>query len=58
MLKLNDLATREIGISEFTDTKSRTHVIKHSIVLTNTEKRELEEKIAEDLYQILTNGKK
>lgn len=58
MLNFNELATKEIGISEFTDSKSRTHTVKHSVVLTETEKRELEERIAEELYRIFTSNRK
>lgn len=58
MLNLNNVDTKELGITEFTDSKSRTHIVKHSVVLTETEKREVEDRIAEDLYRIFTNGKK
>lgn len=58
MLNFNELATKEIGISEFTDSKSRTHTVRHSVVLTETEKRELEERIAEELYRIFTSNRK
>lgn len=58
MINLKNINTKEIGISEFTDSKSRTHIVKHSVVLTETEKRELEEKIAEELYRIFTNNRK
>ncbi len=58
MLNFNELATKEIGISEFIDSKSRTHTVKHSVVLTETEKRELEERIAEELYRIFTSNRK
>ena len=58
MLNFNKLATKEIGISEFTDSKSRTHAVKHSVVLTEIEKRELEERIAEELYRIFTSNRK
>ena len=58
MLNFNELATKEIGISEFTDSKSRTHTVRHSVVLTETEKRELEERIAEELYRIFTGNRK
>lgn len=51
---LNNISTKELGVSEFTDSKSHTHKIKHSLVLTETEKRELEERIAEELYRIFT----
>lgn len=58
MLNFNELNTKEIGVSEFTDSKSRTHTVKHSVLLTETEKRELEEKIAEELYHIFTDNRK
>ena len=58
MLNFDELATKEIGVSEFTDSKSRTHTVKHSVVLTETEKRELEERIAEELYRIFTSNRK
>ena len=41
MLNFNELATKEIGISEFIDSKSRTHTVKHSVVLTETEKQKI-----------------
>lgn len=52
-----DLNTNEVGVSEFIDSKNRSHSVKHSIVLTDYKKSELEEKIAEDLYRIFTKGK-
>lgn len=58
MHKLEYLNTNKIGISEFVDSKNHSHIVKHSIILTDFEKRELEEKIAEDLYKIFTNAKK
>lgn len=58
MLNLDNLNTNEIGVSEFVDSKKRSHTVKHSVIFTDSEKRELEEKIAEDLYRIFTNGKK
>lgn len=56
VLKL-DLNTNEVGVSEFFDSKNRLHSVKHSIVITDYKRSELEEKIAEDLYRIFTNGK-
>ena len=58
MLNLDYLNTNEVGVSEFVDSKNRSHIVKHSIILTDSEKRELEDRIAEDLYRIFTNGKK
>lgn len=57
MLNLDYLNTDEIGISRFIDSKNRSHTIKHSIILTDAEKSELEERIAEDLYRIFTDRK-
>lgn len=47
--------TKEIGYSEYSDAHSGVHSIKHSIVLTDLKKRELEEKIADELYRIFTH---
>ena len=47
--------TREIGYSEYSDVHSGVCSIKHSIVLTESKKRELEEKIADELYRIFTH---
>lgn len=58
MLNLDYLNTNEVGVSEFIDSKNRSHTVKHSIILTDSEKRELENRIAEDLYRIFTNSKK
>lgn len=41
--------------SEYSDSKSSTHRIKHSVVLTEAKKRELEERIADELYRIFTH---
>ena len=51
MLNINDLATREAGTTEFTDSKARVHKVKHRVVFAEVEGRELEEQIAEDLYR-------
>ena len=58
MLNFNELLTKEVGVSEFTDSKSRTHTIKHSVVLTETERRELEETVAEELFRIFKSNRK
>ena len=47
---------RTIGTSEYSDCKSNTHKVKHSVIFTEKEKRELEDKIVEDLYRIFTNN--
>ncbi|MBR7132796.1 MAG: hypothetical protein IKD04_04635 [Clostridia bacterium] len=48
----SDYLTNEVGFSEYIDSKNRSHTIKHSIILADYEKRELEDRIAEDLYRI------
>lgn len=47
---------RTVGTSEYRDCKSNIHTIKHSVIFTEAEKRELEEKIVEDLYRIFTKN--
>lgn len=49
-----DVVTKELGYTEFTDSHSDIHKIKHSIVLSDSEKRELEDSIVEELYRIFT----
>lgn len=49
-----DVVTKELGYTEFTDSRSDIHKIKHSIVLSDSEKRELEDSIVEELYRIFT----
>ena len=51
---MQDIGKRQIGMSEYTDTKEHTHKVIHSVIFTDEEKRDLEEKIADDLYQIFT----
>ena len=55
MIMLKSIDTKELGYSEYSDSRSNTHIIKHSVTLTRTEKRELEEKIADELYRIFTH---
>lgn len=50
--------TKEDGVSEYVDSKSRTHIVKHSVILADSENCELEQRIAEDLYRIFTKDKK
>lgn len=57
MLKHNDIPTREVGTTEFIDSKSRRHTVKHSVILTDNTRKELEEKIAEDLFLIFRKEK-
>lgn len=57
MLKHNDIPTREVGTTEFIDSKSRRHTVKHSVIITDNTRKELEEKIAEDLFLIFRKEK-
>ena len=52
---LKSIDKKELGYSEYSDSKSSTHRIKHSVVLTEAKKRELEERIADELYRIFTH---
>ncbi|MGM9552025.1 MAG: hypothetical protein ACI3XA_07200 [Clostridia bacterium] len=43
--------------TEYTDLKNETKKVYHKkVILTDSEKRELEDKIAEDLYRIFSKG--
>lgn len=57
MLKHNDIPTREVETTEFTDSKLRRYTVKHSVIITENTRKELEEKIAEDLFLIFRNKK-
>lgn len=57
MLKHNDIPTREVETTEFTDSKSRRYTVKHSVIITENTRKELEEKIAEDLFLIFRKKK-
>ena len=57
MLNLNNINKRQTGVTEYTDSKSNVHTVKHSVILSDTEKRELEQ-IAEELYNIFKNHSK
>lgn len=48
------LKTQQIGKTEYTDSKKQRHTVKHCVIFSDMEKRELEEKIVEDLYRIFT----
>lgn len=54
-MQLSDIKSREVGYTEFTDSHANTHKVKHSIIFTDCEKRELEDKIADELYRIFTS---
>lgn len=51
-----NINTKEIGTTEYHDINENCYPVKHSVIFTEAEKRELEDKIAEDLYQIFTKG--
>ena len=44
----------QVAQSSYTDQKDRIHKVIHSVIFTEEEKRELEDKIVEDLYRIFT----
>lgn len=52
MLNIHTITTKEVGTTEFVDSKSRRHIIKHSVILTEEGQSNLEEKIADDLFRI------
>ena len=53
---LNNIAnTKTIGVSKFTDISNNVKEVKHSVILNDAEKRELEEKIVDELYRIFTH---
>lgn len=52
---MTDRETVETGVSEFTDFNFHVHKVKHSIIYTEKEKSELEEKIVEDLCRVFTH---
>ena len=42
------------NITTYTDARGNKHSVKHNTILTDEEKRELEERIADELYRIFT----
>ena len=58
MINSKEFDIKEIGESQYTDSKSCIHTVKHSVILSDTKRRELEEKIAEELYQIFKKSNK
>ena len=54
MIMLKSIDKKELGYSEYSDSYSSIRRIKHSVVLTS-KKRELEERIADELYRIFTH---
>ena len=49
---LKSINTKESGYSEYLDLHSNIHSVKHSVVLTESKRRELEERIVDELYRI------
>ncbi len=41
--------------TQYTDISNKVKRVKHSVIFTDSEKRELEERIVEDLYRIFTH---
>ena len=56
MSSLADIKRTEIGSETFTDVKNIEHTVVHSVISsdTNETKTEIEEKVVDDLYNILT----
>lgn len=52
-----NINTKEEGVSEYTDIYGKKYPVKYSVVLTDTEKQELEYKIADDLQQIFAKAR-
>ena len=53
---LNNITNTEtIRLSQYTDISNNVKEVKHSIILKDAEKREIEERIVEDLYRIFTH---
>ena len=55
MIMLKSIDKKELGYSEYSDSYSSIRRIKHSVVLTESKKRELEERITDELYRIFTH---
>lgn len=49
-----ELLRSQVGEGSYIDRKDKTHKVIHSVIFTDEEKRELEDKIVEDLYRIFT----
>lgn len=53
---LNNITnTQTIGLSQYTDISNNVKEVKHSVIFNDTERREIEERIVEDLYRIFTH---
>lgn len=42
-------------ITSYTDMSNKTKEVRHSVVLNNEERKEIEERIVEELYRIFTH---
>lgn len=52
MLDFRNFKATPVGTTEYTDSKSNIHTVKHSVIATGEERRSAEEKIAEEVYRI------
>ncbi len=52
--KRSNFLTKEIGTTEFIDSKQRKLTVRHKVVLSDLSSRELKERIAEDLFRVQT----
>ena len=50
----SDFLTKEVGTTEFIDSKQRKLTVRHKVVLSDLSSRELKERIAEDLFRVQT----
>lgn len=46
------ITTQTIGTTEFTDINDKTHIVNHSVILSEQQRKEHEEQIVEELYRI------
>ena len=53
MLQAKSIDTENYTV--YTDTSNKVKKVKHSVIFNSEEKRELEERIVEDLYRIFTH---
>ena len=52
---LNNINTQTIGSTEFIDISNKVKEVKHSIILSSEHKKELEERIVDELCRIFTH---
>lgn len=48
--------TKEVGTTVYIDINQSSHPVKHSVIFTEAEKQQLEDKIVDDLFTIFTKG--